>query len=77
MKNLFEKLKPEIRDVINNHFVENPTGSELLINELKSAYFINDLKYFAILDIQHFHFKAFGKAPIHAWDCLVDNYINL
>ncbi len=77
MKNLLEKLKPQIKELINNDLLEYPTSTTLLINELTSTYYMNELKYFCILDIESYFRKVYGYQPSNAWDCLVENYNEL
>jgi hypothetical protein len=77
MTNLLKKLKPEIVQLIENDLKEYPSSTTILMNELKSTYYINELKYFAILDIEGYYKKAFGNRPNLAWSCLVDNYNDL
>jgi len=77
MKNLLEKLKPQIQELINNDLLEYPTSTQLLINELTSTYYMNELKYFCILDIENYFSKVYNHRPSNAWDCLVENYNEL
>ena len=44
MKNLYEQLKPEIRDSIQEDLKKYPTSTMALINCLKSVNFWSDLK---------------------------------
>ena len=44
MKNLYEQLKPEIRDSIQADLEKYPTSTKALINSLKAANFWSDLK---------------------------------
>ena len=57
MTNLLQKLKPEIQELINKDLLEYPTSTTILINELTSTYFMNELKYFCILDIESYFRK--------------------
>jgi hypothetical protein len=77
MTNLLQKLKPEIQELIKKDLLEYPHSTQLLINELTSTYYINDLKYFCILDIQSLYWRAFNERTNLAWDCLVENYNQL
>lgn len=77
MTNLLQKLKPEIQDLINKDLLEYPHSTQLLINELTSTYYINDLKYFCILDIENYFRKLYKEVPSTPWDCLVINYDKL
>tara|TARA_R110002012_G_scaffold221927_1_gene393415 strand:+ start:250 stop:486 length:237 start_codon:yes stop_codon:yes gene_type:complete len=44
MKNLYEQLKPEIRDSIQEDLEKYPTSTKDLIYKLKSVNFWSDLK---------------------------------
>ena len=44
MKNLYEKLKPEIRDSIQKDLKKYPTSTMQLIDNLKAVNFWSDLK---------------------------------
>ena len=44
MKNLYEQLKPEIRNSIQKDLKKYPTSTMALINGLKSVNFWSDLK---------------------------------
>lgn len=77
MKNLLEKLKPEIQELINNDLLEYPHSTPLLINELISTYYISDLKYFCILDIEKYYRKIYNENSSTPWDCLVKDYDKL
>jgi hypothetical protein len=77
MTNLLKKLRPEILHLLNEDLIEYPNSTKILINELTSTYYINDLKYFAILDIQSLYWRAFNKRTNVAWDCLIENYNDL
>ena len=44
MKNLYEKLKPEIRDSIQKDLKKYPTSTMHLIDNLKAVNFWSDLK---------------------------------
>jgi hypothetical protein len=77
MTNLLQKLKPEIQDLINKDLLEYPHSTQILINELSSTYYINDLKYFCILDIERYFLKLYKELPSTPWDCLVENYEKL
>jgi len=50
MKNLYEKLKPEIRDSIQEDLKKYPTSTMNLIDNLKAVNFWSDLK---MCDIRH------------------------
>ena len=44
MKNLYEKLKPEVRDSIHADLEKYPTSTRHLIDNLKAVNFWSDLK---------------------------------
>ena len=56
MKNLYEQLKPEIRDSIQADLEKYPTSTKDLIYKLKSVNFWSELKIFDIRNvITHSH----------------------
>ena len=56
MKNLYEKLKPEIRDGIQEDLKKYPTSTKDLIYKLKSVNFWSELKMCDIRNvITHSH----------------------
>ena len=48
MKNLYERLKPEIRDSIQEDLEKYPTTTKDLINSLKSVNFWSELKVYDV-----------------------------
>ena len=54
MKNLYDKLKPEIRDSIQEDLKKYPTTTIALINSLKAANFWSDLKVHDVSRIINF-----------------------
>ena len=48
MKNLYEQLKPEIRDSIQGDLEKYPTSTKDLINSLKSVNFWSELKVYDV-----------------------------
>ena len=48
MKNLYEQLKPEIRDSIQGDLEKYPTSTKALINILKSVNFWSELKVYDV-----------------------------
>ena len=56
MKNLYEQLKPEIRDSIQGDLEKYPTSTKDLINSLKSVNFWSELKVYDVSRmIMHSH----------------------
>ena len=48
MKNLYEQLKPEIQDSIQEDLEKYPTSTKDLINSLKSVNFWSELKVYDV-----------------------------
>lgn len=72
MKNLFEKLKPEIRLAIENDMADYPASTTLIINALKGEQYINNLRYTFIIDIERYYRDAYKCSPNSAWDCIIN-----
>ena len=53
MKNLYEKLKPEVRDSIQDDLKKYPTSTMMLIDNLKAVNFWSDLRMSDIQRIVH------------------------
>jgi hypothetical protein len=73
MKNLLERLKPEIALAIDIEYAEYPSLKEDMINILNDTQFLTNLKYTYILDLERLYRKAFGDFPNKVWDCLIEN----
>lgn len=72
MKNLFERLKPEIREAIENDLALYPSSMTELIEELSNNYFISDVRYGCIIHIQSHFIRIFKKSFINAWECFIE-----
>ena len=53
MKNLYEQLKPEVRDSIQADLEKYPASTMDLINKLKSVNFWSDLKVYDVQRVIH------------------------
>ena len=72
MKNLLEKMKPEIILAINQDYLQYPSLKEEIFNELNSKKFVTNLEYRYIIDLERFYKIAFGNFPTKVWDCLTE-----
>lgn len=68
MKNLLEKLKPEILKEIEESANRYPLATRELKDELKSIYYISDIRYGFIIQLDSYHLAAFNKLPNNAWE---------
>ena len=57
MKTLYDKLKPEIRDSIQEDLQKYPTSTKSLIDGLKSVSFWSDLRVHEVTRIVTHHHK--------------------
>lgn len=67
MKNLFERLKPEAKVVINENADRYPLSVANIIKELKSNSFLGDIKYDYVMWLAR-DSKLREIAGMHAWD---------
>lgn len=51
-QNLFERLDPKIKELIEKDAIEFPTSSRLITDELKSTFYLSDLKYRYIVQLE-------------------------
>jgi len=70
MENLLQRLKPELRLKITDDITVYPRMIAALITELESNYFINDVRYMHILDLETYFRQTYGNLPVTPWDCL-------
>ena len=72
MENLLQKLKPELRLKIMDDITVYPRMIAALITELESNYYINDVKYMHILDLETYFRQTYNKLWVTPWDCLIN-----
>lgn len=71
MKNLFERLKPEIIQVIEADLISYPTLTQGIIDELKGNYFITNLRYGLIISIESLYYDAYKTRCSAPWEAFV------
>jgi len=52
MKNLMMRLKPEMIEIINKRKVLYPKTIERLETELENTYFVSDIRYASIIELE-------------------------
>jgi hypothetical protein len=72
MKNLLERLKPEILTEIQKSADKYPFAVQELTNELKDLFYVSDVKYGNIVQLETYFLCAFNRLPNNAWE----NFIN-
>jgi hypothetical protein len=72
MKNLLEQLKPEILKEINDSAEKYPLAVIELKKELESLYYVSDIRYGSVIQLDSYHLAAFNNLPNNAWA----NFIN-
>jgi hypothetical protein len=68
-KTLLQKLKPEIRTVIESDRTNYPTLVECLFTRLNELYIVVDMTYSDALTLMNYYKDAFGRSPIDPWEC--------
>lgn len=72
MENLLQRLKPELRLKIEDDLTVYPSMISALITELKAKYYINDVKYMHILDLETYFRQTYDQFWNTPWDCLIN-----
>lgn len=72
MENLLQRLKPELRLKITDDITVYPRMIAALITELESKYYINDVKYMHILDLENYYRNTYDEFWVTPWDCLIN-----
>lgn len=72
MKNLLEQLKPEILKEIDDSIDKYPLAVMELKQELESLYYVSDIRYGSVIQLDSYYLAAFNKLPNNAWA----NFIN-
>ena len=63
MKNLLERLKPEILNAINEAEIQYPLIVKELKNELLNLHYVGDIRYGSIVQLESYYLVAFNKFP--------------
>jgi hypothetical protein len=71
MQNLFERLKPEAKSIISEQANEYPFSVAQITEELKSNYFLGDVKYHSVMWLARDN-KLRKIAGIHGYDYVND-----
>lgn len=72
-KNLLERIKPEILQVINQDREKYPSSMENILSHLKDNFWVTDVHYGIAMDIMYNFKKAFKKQPESLWECFEEN----
>ena len=73
MKNLLEKLKSEILNLIELDASRYPLAAKELKDELQKLYYVSDIKYGFIIQLESYYLASFNLLPKNAWE----NFINV
>lgn len=73
MKNLLERLKPEILQEMENRYNVYPLVIKELKNELENLYYVNDIRYQFIIQLESMHLAAFNEFPKNGWEHFNNN----
>lgn len=73
MKNLLERLKPEILQEMDSQFNAYPLVIKELKNELENLYYVNDIRYQFIIQLESYYLAAFNKFPANGWENFIEN----
>jgi len=72
MKNLFERLKPEVKEIIEQELVDFPYTMKNIKEDLIQNYLVGDIKYSNFITLSSFYHKANNKTANTAWDLFND-----
>ena len=72
MKNLLEKLKPEIINQIEESVDRYPLAVQDLKNELENLFYVSDVKYGTIVQLDSYFLCAYNKLPNNAWEHFIN-----
>lgn len=72
MKNLLERIKPEILKEIDNSYDTFPSVVQELKDELASLYYVSDVRYGTIIQLDNYYLSTFNQLPNNGWQ----NFIN-
>ena len=71
-KTLLERLKPEIKEVVEAEKSIYPMLVEYFYKGLSETHTVSDMKYETALDVMSYHHRAFKNYPRNAWECFND-----
>jgi len=60
MRNLWERLRPELKEEVINHYEKLPNLFNELVKELEKEYYYTSVKYWVFSDLRGLSLKAFG-----------------
>lgn len=72
MKNLLEKLKPEILNQIEESVDRYPLAVQDLKNELQNLFYVSDVKYGTIVQLDTYFLSVYNKLPNNAWEHFIN-----
>jgi hypothetical protein len=72
MKNLLERLKPEILTEIEKTVDKYPFAVKELTNELKDLFYVSDIKYGNIVQLDTYFLNAYNRLPNNAWEHFIN-----
>jgi hypothetical protein len=68
MKNLLEQLKPEILKQIEFDADRFPLAAKELKDELQKLYYVSDIRYSFIVQLESYYLNAFNEFPKNGWE---------
>lgn len=71
MKNLWERLKPELKAVLEEKYKEFPNTLSSIKEELEGEFYYTHIKYWVYSDLRYLTKQAFGEI-----DTVFDNYFS-
>ncbi len=73
MKNLFERLKPELLEEVEKRKEYIPHGMERFSRNLSELDYVIDLRYEDVLTLEEMYRKVYKENPINCWACFEKN----
>lgn len=73
MKNLLQRLKPEILIEMDKYNEKYPLVIKELKNELENLYYVNDIRYQFIIQLETYYLAAYNKFPANGWENFIEN----
>jgi hypothetical protein len=72
MKNLLENLKPEILKSIEESADKYPLAVLELKQELEKLYYVSDIRYGSIVQLDSYYISVFNQLPKNAWEHFIN-----
>jgi len=72
MKNLLEKLKPEVLNEIEKSADKYPLAVMELKQELEKLYYVIDVRYGDIVQLDTYFLCAFNRLPNNGWEHFIN-----